>query len=134
MNWSADAAAKAVISQIEALPDTADLTLDDKAQVEKVRGSYDALNEDEKAQITNYVKLEAAEKQIKALEKQAAEELDAKRKAFAARVRVMEKPDCVADKTHVQQMISELNSLGTWSEEAALRKKLHSYLHIVSDL
>ena len=134
VNWSADAAAKAVISQIEALPDTADLTLDDKAQVEKVRGSYDALNEDEKAQITNYVKLEAAEKQIKALEKQAAEELDAKRKAFAARVRVMEKPDCVADKTHVQQMISELNSLGTWSEEAALREKLHSYLHIVSDL
>ena len=68
-----------VLSAIEALPDTEKLTLADRDAVAKAQASYDALDGELKAQITNAAKLKDATKQISMLEKAKAveEKIDA---------------------------------------------------------
>lgn len=68
-----------VLSAIEALPDTEKLTLADRDTVLKAQASYDALDGELKAQITNAAKLKDATKQISMLEKAKAveEKIDA---------------------------------------------------------
>ncbi|HWQ40464.1 MAG TPA: Ig-like domain-containing protein [Desulfosporosinus sp.] len=55
------AAADAVIAQIEALALPADLTIDDQSSVEAARAAYAALSEAQKELVTNLAKLTAAE-------------------------------------------------------------------------
>ncbi|MDY3343070.1 MAG: hypothetical protein SOX45_10305, partial [Lachnospiraceae bacterium] len=52
---------------IAALPSTVKLT--DKSQIEAARSMYDSLSDTQKAQVTNYSKLEAAMKKLQELEK-----------------------------------------------------------------
>ena len=57
-------AAEQVVKAIDALKAAENLTLSDEENVKAVRALYNALSEDDKAQITNYNKLQAAEKRI----------------------------------------------------------------------
>lgn len=67
----------AVITEINNIP--ANVTLDDKATVEKARKSYDKLSASQKKEVVNYDKLVKAEESIAALEKLAeADEADKK--------------------------------------------------------
>ncbi|HMM06367.1 MAG TPA: S-layer homology domain-containing protein [Clostridiales bacterium] len=49
--------AKNVMKAIDALPNTADVRITDKNKITSVRGSYDALSDDQKSLVTNYSKL-----------------------------------------------------------------------------
>lgn len=64
-NTSAADPAQAVIDQIDALGEIT--SLDQKAEVEAARVAYNALTDAQKALVTNYSKLEAAEQKIQAL-------------------------------------------------------------------
>ena len=57
---------------IAALPSTVKLT--DKSQIEAARSMYDSLSDTQKAQVTNYSKLEAAMKKLQELEKKGGSE------------------------------------------------------------
>lgn len=61
-------AAQSVMEMIEALPQT--VALKDKSAVEAVRAAFEALSEQERAQVENLAKLTAAEKAIEKLEAQ----------------------------------------------------------------
>ncbi len=61
VSGSGSVAAQEVISQINALPGAAELTLTNRKAVEAARTAYDALSETEKAAVTNVSKLTAAE-------------------------------------------------------------------------
>ena len=61
-----------VIDMIKALP--ADVTLNDKAQIESARAAYEALTDDQKAFVTNLDKLTDAETALEAAEKAAADQ------------------------------------------------------------
>ncbi len=76
-------AADAVIALIAGLP--ADLTLDDKADVEGARTAYNALSAGAKALVTNYSVLTAAEATIQRLENEAAITDEMRAAAKAAR-------------------------------------------------
>ncbi len=78
------AAADAVIEKIDAI---GTVTLDSKAAIEAARTAYDALTEEQKALVTNYKTLTAAEAALKALEEAAADQ--------AAADAVMEKIDAI---------------------------------------
>lgn len=57
----------AVIEQINQLPYTEELTLEDKEMVENARNSYNKLGDQLKEKVTNYQKLVAAEEKIRSL-------------------------------------------------------------------
>ena len=56
--------ATAVSEQIDALPAAGQVTLENEAAIAAARAAYDALSDAEKAAVTNYDKLQAAEQQI----------------------------------------------------------------------
>lgn len=56
--------ATAVSEQIDALPAAEQVTMDNEAAIAAARAAYDALSDAEKAAVTNYEKLQAAEQQI----------------------------------------------------------------------
>ena len=58
------AAAQAVIDQIDALPAHSDVTLEDEADVKAAREAYEALTDAQKDLVTNLEKLEAAEQAL----------------------------------------------------------------------
>lgn len=66
------AAANTVVAKINAIP--ANLTLDDKDDVNAARTAYNALTSAQKGYVTNYIKLTSAEERIIALEEEAAEQ------------------------------------------------------------
>lgn len=66
------AAANTVVAKINAIP--ANLTLDDKDDVNAARTAYNALTSAQKGYVTNYSKLTSAEERIIALEEEAAEQ------------------------------------------------------------
>ncbi|MGI5873348.1 MAG: S-layer homology domain-containing protein [Bacillota bacterium] len=64
-----------VVHEIDAIPDAADLSLDDKDYVEQVRANYDALSDVQKLAVTNVADLIKAETKLQKLaEKAAADE------------------------------------------------------------
>ena len=62
------AEARAVIRQIDSLPDAADLTLEDADAVKTARTAFEALSEEEKSQVTNIDRLEELEARLAELE------------------------------------------------------------------
>ena len=66
------AAANTVVAKINAIP--ANLTIDDKDDVNAARTAYNALTSAQKGYVTNYSKLTSAEERIIALEEEAAEQ------------------------------------------------------------
>lgn len=65
--------AKNVMDAIDDLPAAADVRVTDKDKITSVRGSYDALSDDQKTLVTNYGKLLAAEEALDNLAIQAVE-------------------------------------------------------------
>ncbi len=60
-----------VVAQIEALPQTDDITLADKPTVEQIRNKYDDLSKSARSAVTNYDKLAKAEQKIASVEAKA---------------------------------------------------------------
>ncbi len=61
-----------VVHEIDAIPDAADLSLDDKDYVEQVRANYDALSDVQKLAVTNVADLIKAETKLQKLAEKAA--------------------------------------------------------------
>ena len=64
---SKDEVVEEVIAQIESLPSTTSVTLDDEEKVGEARASYDALTEEQQKKVKNYSKLTSLENKLKRL-------------------------------------------------------------------
>ena len=125
---SADAETKAIIDQIDNLPDADKLTLEDAYTVTSVKEAYDKLTDKEKSQVTNADKLEELVKKLKELETEEEKKLEEKRSALKKKVAAIATPVKIGDKDLVNQYLLELDTLGEWDKKESLSKILNGYL------
>lgn len=125
---SADAETKAIIDQIDKLPDADKLTLKDADTVTSVKEAYDKLTDKEKSQVTNADKLEALVQKLEDLKKEEEKKMEEKRSALEKKVAAIATPVKIGDKDLVNQYLLELDTLGEWDKKESLSKTLNGYL------
>ena len=91
-------AAEVVDYLIDAIPET--VTIGDKAYLQIVRDEYELLNDTQKALVSNYLKLENAEKAIATMEQSAADRAAAR--VVSDQIAALSDPITLADKAAVE--------------------------------
>lgn len=122
------AEARAVIRQIDSLPDAADLTLEDADVVKTARTAFEALGEEEKEQVTNIGRLEELEARLEELETAQEEEREKERRELQKKIEAIQTPVRISDRNQVNQYLQKLDELGDWPEKERLKALLDEYL------
>ena len=122
------AEARAVIRQIDSLPDAADLTLEDADAVKTARTAFEALGEEEKEQVTNIGRLEELEARLEELETAQEEEREKERRELQKKIEAIQTPVRISDRNQVNQYLQKLDELGDWPEKERLKALLDEYL------
>lgn len=122
------AEARAVIRQIDSLPDAADLTLEDADAVKTARIAFEALGEEEKEQVTNIGRLEELEARLEELETAQEEEREKERRELQKKIEAIQTPVRISDRNQVNQYLQKLDELGDWPEKERLKALLDEYL------
>lgn len=133
VQMAASAEVQALISQIAALPEADELTLDDAAAVEAAKAAWDRLSPESQAQVENSGKLTELLARLEQLRQEEEEALSRRREELAGEIRAIQTPVRISDKTKVNQYLLELGTLGEWDEKAALEEMLNGYLSDIAE-
>lgn len=132
VHTDAKAEVKALIRQIDGLPDAADLTLEQKDAVVAAKKAFEKLSLGEQALVTNAVKLTELLARVEKLEAEAEKQKEEARKELAEKIEAISTPVKISDKILVNQYLLELERLGEWPVKKNLKERLEGYLTAIA--
>ena len=132
VHTDAKAEVKALIRQIDGLPDAADLTLEQKDAVAAAKEAFEKLSLGEQGLVTNAAKLTELLARVEKLEAEAEKQKEEARKELAEKIEAISTPVKISDKILVNQYLLELERLGEWPVKENLKEKLEGYLTAIA--